>query len=212
METIRRLREEYRQYIDSHREEMIAATREMREDIEHSALNFRDEINGKPLVIPRLFSMEMKRQFDELVEETYGILEKVIKEYLENEDYRRLFPFTKETEALILSNKSPVSYLPLARFDIFYHEDTGEFQFCEINADGSSGMNADRIMADMMIHNPAHQEMMYRYDMYNMELFDSWVETFLEMYGDFVSSSSQGAVPSSACFAGTFPPWVKAYN
>ena len=204
MEKIRRLRDEYREYIDTHRDEMTEATREMRDDIEHSALNFRDEINGKPLAIPRLFSMEMKKQFDELTETTCGILKKVIKEYLEHEDYRRLFPFSKETEELILLSDDPVSLLPLARFDIFYHEDTGEFKFCEINADGSSGMNADRIMADMMIHNPAHQEMMYRYDMHNMELFDTWVDTFLSMYEEYrkrdtcLSKSKGSAEPVEA--------------
>ena len=204
MDIIFKLREEYRKYIDTHRDEMTEATREMRDDIEHSALNFRDEINGKPLAIPRLFSMEMKKQFDELTETTCGILKKVIKEYLEHEDYRRLFPFSKETEELILVSDVPVSLLPLARFDIFYHEDTGEFKFCEINADGSSGMNADRIMADMMIHNPAHQEMMYRYNMHNMELFDTWVDTFLSMYEEYrkrdtcLSKSKGSAEPVEA--------------
>ena len=198
MNIIQKIKEEYRQYIDDHRDEMIASAREMRDDIEHSPLNFRDEINGKPLAIPRLYSMEMKRQFCELTEITHGILVKVIKEYMEYEEYRALFPFSKETEMLILSNRNPVSYLPLARFDIFYHEDSGDFKFCEINADGSSGMNADRIMADMMIHNPAHQEMMYRYDMHNMELFDTWVDAFLEMYEKYASATGNTGKPNVA--------------
>ena len=184
MNMISKIREEYRDYIDTHRDEMEMAKKELLDDIEHTALNFRDEINGKLLTIPRLYSMEDKAVFDEIAKVTCGILNKVIQEYMEHEDYRRLFPFSKETEELILLSKDVRPYLPLARLDIFYHEDTGEFKFCEINADGSSGMNADRIMAEMMVHDPAHQEMLYKYDMYSMELFDSWAEEFLSMYED----------------------------
>lgn len=186
--SIMKIREDYRKYIDEHRDKMEQAKKELLDDIKHTALNFRDEINGKLLTIPRLYSMEDKAVFDEIARVTFGILNKVIKEYMEHEDYRKLFPFTKDMEELILLSKGVGTYLPLARLDIFYHEDTGEFKFCEINADGSSGMNADRIMAEMMIHNPAHQEMLYRYDMYSMELFDSWAEEFLRMYEDHKKS------------------------
>ncbi len=185
MNKIAKIRDEYKEYIDTHREQMQSSAAELLDDIKHTALNFRGEINGKLLAIPRLFTMEMKEQMDRVTEITYGILLKVIREYLDHEDYRALFPFTKETEELILANRDPVSLLPLARFDIFYNEDTGDFKFCEINADGSSGMNADRIMAEMMIHNPAHQEMLYRYDMYSPELFDTWADTLLSLYEAF---------------------------
>ncbi len=194
MDKIFSIREEYRKYINEHHDEMIDSAELMRDDIEHSALNFRNEINGKLLSIPRLYSDETKKRFEELVSVTYGIMEKVIREYMENEDYRSLFPFSAAVQELILYNKTPVSYLPLARFDIFYHEDTGDFKFCEINADGSSGMNADRLMAEMMIHNPAHQEMLYKYDMYSMELFDTWVHEFMNMYAEF----SPGKKPNVA--------------
>jgi len=182
MNKIAKIRDEYKEYIDTHREQMQSSAAELLDDIKHTALNFRGEINGKLLAIPRLFTVEMKEQLDRVTETTYNILLKVIREYLDHADYRALFPFSKEMEELILINKDPVSLLPLARFDIFYHEDTGEFKFCEINADGSSGMNADRIMAEMMIHNPAHQELLYRYDMHSPELFDTWAETFLSLY------------------------------
>ena len=185
MNKIEKIRDEYKVYIDTHREQMQSSAAELLDDIKHTALNFRGEINGKLLAIPRLFTVEMKEQLDRVTETTYNILLKVIREYLDHADYRALFPFSKEMEELILINKDPVSRLPLARFDIFYHEDTGEFKFCEINADGSSGMNADRIMAEMMIHNPAHQEMLYRYDMRSPELFDTWADTFLSLYETF---------------------------
>ena len=185
MDKIQKIREEYREYIDNNRERMLEGVALMRDDMEHSPLFFRDEFNAKPLMIPRLFSMETKARFEEIARITCSILEKVIRQYLENESYRRLFPFSKEMEELILLSKGSASLLPLTRLDIFYNEETGDFKFCEINADGSSGMNADRLMVDMMIHNPAHQEMLYRYDMQSMELFDTWVDEFLSMYDTF---------------------------
>ena len=180
---IGRIRDEYRKYIDGHRKEMEEGASVMKDDLDHSALLHRGEYTAMPLMIPRLYSMETKRLFEDIVETTYGILNKVINEYMNKEDYRRLFPFSKELEEMILDSKDAVSYLPLARFDIFYHEDTGEFYFCELNADGSSGMNADRLLDELMINNPAHQAMRYSYSMNTMELFDSWVDEFLCLYG-----------------------------
>ena len=68
MNMISKIREEYRDYIDTHRDEMEMAKKELLDDIEHTALNFRDEINGKLLTIPRLYSMEDKAVFDEIAE------------------------------------------------------------------------------------------------------------------------------------------------
>ena len=124
----------------------------------------------------------MIEDFRRIVKTTYGIFEKVIKEYLNCADYRALFPFSKELEELILIPNGYDSVLPIARFDIFYHEDTREFYFCEINTDGTSGMNEDRLQDEFIIDNPAHQEMRRRYRFRTMELFDSWVSKFLELY------------------------------
>ncbi len=179
---VRKIRDDYRKYIDEHREEIEKGAALMKDDLDHSALLHRGEYTAMPLMIPRLYSQETKKVFEDIVEITYGILDKVIKEYMEHEDYRRLFPFSKELEELILLSEDAVSFLPLARFDVFYHEDTGEFSFCELNADGSSGMNADRLLDELMINNPAHQAMRYIYDFENMELFDSWVDEFLSLY------------------------------
>ena len=33
--------------------------------------------------------------------------------------------------------------IPLARVDVFFDEETGDYQFCELNTDGSAGMRME---------------------------------------------------------------------
>lgn len=182
---IENIREEYRRLIEDNMEENRKGALALRDNMERSDLYFRDRFTSKTLQIPRIYTKETVEQFKDIVKTSYNIFVKVIKEYQKCEDYRALFGFTKEAEELILVPAGYDSVLPIARFDIFYHEDTGDFWFCEINTDGSSGMNEDRLQDSFMIHNPAHQEMRRRYRFQTMELFDSLVDTFLGLYDTY---------------------------
>ena len=64
----------------------------------------------------------------------------VIEEYLDNPDYRAMFGFPAELEEMILRRPAYRTLLPVCRLDIFLNEETGDFRFCEFNADGSSAM------------------------------------------------------------------------
>ena len=154
----------------------------LKDNMERSPMFFRGDFRSKTLQIPRLYSEDMAEQMRRLVATTYQIFDKVIREYLSHADYRALFPFSKELEELILLPRGYDEVLPIARFDIFYHEDTGKFYFCEINTDGTSAMNEDRLQDEFILDNPAHQEMRRRYHFQTFELFDSWVRTFIEIY------------------------------
>lgn len=154
----------------------------LKENMERSALYFRNRCTAKTLAIPKIYTPQTISKFKETVQTAYGIFTKVIRQYLICRDYRKLFPFSKELEELILIPNGYESLLPMARFDIFFHEDTGDFYFCEVNTDGTSAMNEDRLLGKMLIDNPAHQQIIRRYDFYQFELFDSWVQTFLKLY------------------------------
>lgn len=112
----------------------------------------------------------------------YGIFAKMSDAYFGDGSYRALFGFDARTEALILrANRTP-SALPMARIDFFYHEDTGAYQFCEFNTDGTSAMNEDR-----ELHNAQRLSGVYRaftaaHKTRQCELFDSWVDTFLNVW------------------------------
>ena len=178
METIRR---EYQTIIEEHWEENRKAAWETREWLQHSSVAYHGRC-VRTLQIPKVFTRRDIRRFQEIVSVTYGIFQKVIREYLDNPAYRKLFPFSRELEELILVPSLYDSLLPIARFDIFYNEETGDFKFCEINTDGTSAMNEDYVLNQAIAMNPAHQTMRERHEFSAFELYDSWVETFLSIY------------------------------
>ena len=187
MEKIADIRAQYRELIENDMEGNRAGALAHRDNMERSDLFFNGRFTSKTLQIPRLYSQNDIDCFRKIVNTAYGIFCKVINEYLHNADYRELFKFSKELEELILIPGGYDSLLPVARFDIFYHEETGRFYFCEINTDGTSGMNEDRLQNEFILHNRAHQEMRRRYEFVPMELFDSWVDTFLSLYRTYES-------------------------
>ena len=181
METIRR---EYQTIIEEHWEENRKAAWETREWLQHSSVAYHGRC-VRTLQIPKVFTRRDIRRFQEIVSVTYGIFQKVIREYLDNPAYRKLFPFSPELEKLILVPSRYDSLLPIARFDIFYNEETGDFKFCEINTDGTSAMNEDYVLNQALSLNNVHQEMLKKYRFKSFELYDSWVRTFLDLYATY---------------------------
>ncbi|MCR5773986.1 MAG: hypothetical protein K6G42_02755, partial [Lachnospiraceae bacterium] len=135
--------------------------------------------------IPKIYGEETIEYFRKIASTAHTIFDKVIKEYREKEDYRKLFPFSKELEELMLLPMQYEGYLAIARMDIFYNEDTGDFKFCEVNADGTASMLRDAEMRRALIHNPAHQEVIRHYDFEVFELFDTWVKAFMDLYNTY---------------------------
>ena len=175
----------YKQEIETHKEENRAGANALKDNMFRSPLYFKDRYTSKTLQIPKVYSKETVEAFISICSMTHRIFEKVIREYLTHEDFRALFPFSKELEELILTPIGYEALLPMARFDIFYHEDTGEFYFCEINTDGTSAMIEDYYQGKLILDNPAHQAVIRKYRLSQFELFDSWVNTFLQLYSTY---------------------------
>ena len=112
---------EYQTIIQQNFEKNRAAAWETRDYLLHSSVAYHGRC-VRTLQIPKVFTPEVIRNFEEIVEITYNIFLKVLREYLKNPEYRRLFPFSKELEELILIPCGYDSLLPIARFDIFYNE------------------------------------------------------------------------------------------
>lgn len=136
----------------------------------------------KALYVPKIYTEREERLFDSLVTTICGIFYKVMEQYEKDADYRRLFGFEPRLEELILRKPRYRSPIPIARIDIFLNEETGDFKFCEFNTDGTSAMNEDRELNIAVKKTKAYQKMEQEYDFKTLELFDSWVETFLEIY------------------------------
>ncbi|NLY21592.1 MAG: DUF896 domain-containing protein [Tissierellia bacterium] len=110
-----------------------------------------------------------------------SIGKKAVAEYKKNPEYRKLFDFPDFIEEMILVDNGYGVEIPMARFDIFYNG-ADDFQFCEINTDGSSAMNEDNVIAEMMLQMKSIKDMKKDYQFSYFELFDSWVAESLEIY------------------------------
>lgn len=179
---------DYVRHIEEHYKENRQAAEVMRNELNRSPLISRGRLIDMPLAIQKVYTAEDDRFFREVVDMTHRICCKVIRHYVENPSYRKGFGFSKELEDLILADPGYDAPLPMARFDIFYNEESGDFRFCEINTDGTSAMNEDYNLDKVNIHNPAHQFIRRKYNLQSYELFDSWVETFLSLYGEYQKS------------------------
>ena len=99
--------------------------------------------HGGPLAwsfVPKIFSVRDTSYLAWIAETMGRIMDKLTRRYLEDASLRALFRFDPVLEA---ATTSPVPYeqlIPIARVDIFLDERTGDFKFCELNTDGSSGM------------------------------------------------------------------------
>ena len=159
-----------------------------REHMNNSTAIYHHEVVDSSYV-PRLYSRETHERFAYIAETTYSILSKVMREYLENPSYRHVYDIDPRLVELILLPRGYDALLPFARVDLFLNEDDMSAQFCEFNADGSSGMNENReITASIANSEPfkafaaAHQVRTC-----NEELFAGWVDEFLKIYDTYDS-------------------------
>ncbi len=135
--------------------------------------------------VPKIFDRWAVDKFTELLKVLYGIFDKVISRYLHDAEYRKLFGFDARLEELILTDTGYSVNVPIARIDVFFNEETGDFKFCEFNTDGSSAMNEDRELCKAVAITHAYRQMADRYSFYTCELFDSWVDTFEKIYREY---------------------------
>ena len=175
---------EYIDYIQKHYNECEQAAHDIMNALRHSSVAYHGRC-VYTLLVPKVFTARDTQRFEYIVNTTYRIFEKVINEYLNNPAFRKIFPFPKELEDLILTERGYNSLLPIARFDIFYNEDNGDFKFCEINTDGTSAMNEDYVLSGVFSKNPAHEHILKTHDLKSRELYDTWVDTFIDIYSSY---------------------------
>ena len=150
----------------------------------------------RTLYLPKLFTEKETAVFAQTIQTLYGIFDQVIDAYEKDESYRRLFGFPGKLEELILRRPKYRCNIPIARIDLFYDEETGDFKFCEFNTDGTSAMNEDRELNTAFERSKAYREFREIYPLYKFELFDTWVEEALTLYREYAGDN--GALPSVA--------------
>ena len=165
------------------------------------ALDYMDHSTAKyhgktiySLYVPKILNEETVQVFKQTAETMASIMQKVIREYQKNADYRKLFGFSKRIEKLILHNPLYKNILPVCRVDIFYNESDGSFYFCELNTDGSSSMNEDRELCKAFEKTALYKSLNMDYEIRSFELFDSLVDAFLSNYETYPYKAAKPTV------------------
>lgn len=193
--TLPMLEYEYRKDIHKDRKGHDETAQTAKQYILNSTAKYHSRV-PRTMYIPKMFLKDDIERFKGLVEELFGIFDRVMMEYQRNPDYRRLFGFDERTEELILKEEAYKCNVPMARIDFFYNEETKEFTFCEFNTDGTSAMNEDRELNRAMKLTKAHQEFSKNHRIITYELFDSWVDEFLIIYGEYAKKFDRCSVPN----------------
>ncbi|MDR1359262.1 MAG: hypothetical protein LBJ48_07945, partial [Coriobacteriales bacterium] len=146
-----------------------------------SEARYHDVVIGMGF-LPKLYDAAALGAFDSIVTRTYALLEKMTKHFREDADYRALFRFSPLMERLALLPNATACTIPICRIDLFLDEDNGSFKFCEFNTDGTSAMNEDAEVANALAVTDTLKQFNAQHSLSAQELFDPWIETFLELY------------------------------
>lgn len=146
--------------------------------------NKRRLIPGDPIPMTYqgfYFEEEDEAFFRSILHTMASIGHKVTAKFLEDPDYRASFHFSKALEDLILIDPGYTTPVPVGRYDIFYNGD-GDFQFCELNTDGSSAMNEDRVLGKLLLKSKAMEAMAGDWEIARYPLFRPLVEALTGEY------------------------------
>ena len=114
-----------------------------------------------------------------------SMTDKITKEFVENPEYRKIFQLDPAIEELVLHDPGYDVPVPICRYDVFY--DGVNYMLCELNTDGSSAMNEDNTLGQLLLQTKAMQKFMEKHDVENVDMFTPWVWETADMYKKYVS-------------------------
>ena len=162
--------------------------------LDNSTALYHGEVIGLSF-LPKAFDAAGMAELARIVDTTYTILEKVTRRYIADPALRRLFGFSGLLEELIGLDCGYSCCIPIMRIDIFLDDQSGAFQFCEINTDGTSAMNEDREGTNALLASQLGQAAAAELGLHTQELFDPWVEGFLADYAEYAGQRGAPAQP-----------------
>ena len=136
------------------------------------------------LAHPMFVSEDELNQFQKISDMMMSITNKLTKAYIEDSKFRKFFGFSDLLEELILVENGYDINVPIGRFDIFF-KDYDNFKFCELNTDGSSAMNEDNQLAQILLESQALKDFGKQYKLDYFELFFSWVDESIKIYNKY---------------------------
>lgn len=184
-----RINQDYIDLILNNKEDYHEDYKKTMEKIETSEAQYK----GKPIPTiyhPMFYSEDDLENFKKIGNMMIRITNKVTDRYIEDKDFRKKFGFPKFIEELIEVDNGYDIHVPIGRFDIFY-KDYDNFKFCELNTDGSSAMNEENTISDILLESKGLQDFSDKYDLSNFELFDSWIKESIKIYKKFDPSKDK---------------------
>lgn len=152
------------------------------ERFERSSASYRGE-KLDTCYLPKIFGERQTEVLKDAAETMSVIMNKAILEYIHNPEYRKLFGFSKQLVEMIINVPKYQCLLPVARVDIFFDEETGDFMLCELNTDGTSAMNEDKQLCEVTKETLLFDELRgIGIELSAFELFDSLAKNFLNNY------------------------------
>ena len=132
--------------------------------------------------VPKIFSQRDLGYLAWIAETMGTIMDKLTRRFAVDPVLRAKFGFTPQIEELCLA---PVAYdaqIPIARVDIFLNEETGDFQFCELNTDGSSGMLSGTEVSRANLFTPTGRAFAERYPVRMFDIYTQCARAVLDCY------------------------------
>jgi len=142
------------------------------------------------LYYPTIYSDFDLKQFEDLTKQIFKIVNKSIDIYINHPEVRHIWGFDKRLEELILVPHRFKSNVPMGRFDFFYYPD-GSYKFCELNTDGTSAMNEETPLSDVLLETVAMKHFKEKYTIERFELYQSWVDEIKSIYKEFVENGGE---------------------
>lgn len=174
--------EKYMAWVQGNPEEANQAYRQVLNQVADSPAKYK----GNPvefLYQPFFLTKNQWRELEQINHHMMKIMEKVVHQYVLNPAFREYFQFPPLMEQLIIKEPGYQYPVPVSRIDLFYHLDTGEFQFCEINTDGSSGMVEARELQQIIGDSQGMKALeINEKNMKQGEFFNSWVHSLMDNY------------------------------
>ena len=127
---------------------------------------------------PFFYDKNLKNEFENISKKSIELSNEVVKKFLEDENFRKLFRFEKKLEKLIMHKPIIDINIPIARYDMFYNMKNRDFKFCEFNTDGSSAMDENRILTQEIVKTKAYKELQKDYELETNEYFFSFIKKF----------------------------------
>lgn len=144
------------------------------------------------LYFPAIYSKEDVQRFEQLTEDVFKMVNQSIDIYLNHPEVRDIWGFSSALESLILIEPKFKVNVPMGRFDFFYYPD-GSYRFCELNTDGTSAMNEETPLTDVLIETHVMRQMRERYTVERYELYQSWVDEVKQLYTAFVENGGEAS-------------------